>query len=404
MLKEVEESTRPIPPLVKIKTGVKAKSQKGMEYPKEVDYFVINPVSPVTDPQGNPLKDENGKPVMKVNKHAERLIRKLGCEKPRELEVVFPTDNLDLIIPIMRYEWKGKKNGPSKLVCKGDGRYAQYRGELAVPLLAMDLIQPPLYNEGEGWNRVCNPETCPSAQSFNGKAPLCSKNLTIKALMPDVFSFGHVTISTGSKRAIDNVYLTLKHMKNPATLKRLGLKSIAGIPMLLTREAKANKDANGFNHVINITINEDRLEEELKMQLEGAPSTFMIAEDAEALMMIENSEKDAPDYDLLPQSTHSQPQSGDHVIDANTGEILAIAENSVPPIMIQEETELTIRQDWLNTNPDLNTLFNKLGSLTGKFVTVKKKELTLQKFETVEMARDYLEKKIVELESKTTDA
>lgn len=95
-VKGISERRR-LPRLDKIRMGIKAISEKtGKEYPKETEYFVC-----------------------------PKEVQKVFGEKPTELEIMFPIDNLDVIFP-QAYTMYGKTAG---VKCKGDGETAMRKNE-----------------------------------------------------------------------------------------------------------------------------------------------------------------------------------------------------------------------------------------------------------------------------------
>lgn len=92
---------RRLPRIGKIRLGIKVKSRDGKERPQEVDYFVLHPPAP-----------EDG---ASSHEAYERFVEAYG-EKPRELEVVLPTEAPATFFP-QRY----KCYGASGLKCIGDG-------------------------------------------------------------------------------------------------------------------------------------------------------------------------------------------------------------------------------------------------------------------------------------------
>lgn len=80
---------RRLPRLGKIRLGVKVISPKtGKEFPREVDYFVVPPE-----------------------------VAKVYGEKPKELDVLFPVNDIDVVFP-QAYKWYGNARG---LKCIGNG-------------------------------------------------------------------------------------------------------------------------------------------------------------------------------------------------------------------------------------------------------------------------------------------
>jgi len=82
---------RRLPRLGIIRLGIKKKSAKGVEYPAEVDYFVVPPE-----------------------------VQKLYGEKPKELDVMIPLNEIEAVFPCA-YKHYGSSKG---LKCSGDGEKA----------------------------------------------------------------------------------------------------------------------------------------------------------------------------------------------------------------------------------------------------------------------------------------
>jgi len=90
-IKGLSEKRR-LPRLGKIRLGIKKKSSKtGAEYPAEVPYFVV--------------PDE---------------VQKVYGDKPTEIDVMFPLDDIDAVFPVS-YKYYGSGKG---LKCNGDGEIA----------------------------------------------------------------------------------------------------------------------------------------------------------------------------------------------------------------------------------------------------------------------------------------
>lgn len=110
---------RRFPRAGKIHLGIKTTNDKGKEFPKAVDYFVL--------PEDRPD------------------LKELFGEKPRELTIMFPTDDLEIVAP-QYFKRYGSGTG---LVCKGDGVTAsmvnQETGEfeeITCPGLECDWFEP----------------------------------------------------------------------------------------------------------------------------------------------------------------------------------------------------------------------------------------------------------------------
>jgi len=87
VIKELSDVRR-LPRLGKIHLGVKAKNEKGVEYPKAVDYFVV-----------------------------PEEVKKVYGEKPEKLKIIIPSEMPDVFFP----QWYKKYTYGKGLICKGDG-------------------------------------------------------------------------------------------------------------------------------------------------------------------------------------------------------------------------------------------------------------------------------------------
>ncbi|MCK4614355.1 MAG: hypothetical protein KAU14_06100, partial [Thermoplasmata archaeon] len=88
---------RRLPRLGRVRLGVKMVSPKtGNSYPKEVDYFVVPPE-----------------------------VEKVYGEKPKELDLMFPINDIEVIFP-QSYTWWGSSRG---VKCRGDGERAMQATE-----------------------------------------------------------------------------------------------------------------------------------------------------------------------------------------------------------------------------------------------------------------------------------
>ena len=407
MLKEVAETSRTARPLFKIRTGVKVEGRNSKLHPEETAFFFLNPVEEVLDNRGNPMHDKDGKPMFRTNPNVLRLIDALGTDKPMELEIVFPTDNLDAIIETYRAWW-----GANKLVCKGDGQYAIYNGDQVVSgLKDQEIIDGVTYLEGDGYNRICDPTTCPQAQAQGKYGPMCKPHMDIRFLMPKYFDFGYIQITTTSHRASKDIFSLLRALKHsPVWKKKYGLDhSFIGVPMTLSRKSVTN-GKNGYNQILQLTVNQTRLEEEVEKLKNGEFSTLDVAEDFGARILVESAiGQITMDPDLVPKSLHNRPQTGEIIYDKDTGEI---READLPPALeepkgfevvddLPEEVNPTIVEDmndplgrvrdWLNTDQEITKLINRVARLKGKGpVNAKAKEDFLLKFDTLDAAKDNL--------------
>jgi hypothetical protein len=171
-VKGISERRR-LPRLDKIRMGIKKKSEKtGKEYPAETEYFVC-----------------------------PKEVQKVFGEKPTELEIMFPIDNLDVIFP-QAYTMYGKTAG---VKCKGDGETAMRKNE-----------------ESGLWEEV----TCPCPYLDKKK---CSLRGHLQFMIPKVNMGGVYQLDTGSYNSTVDVNSGLDYIAElvgrfnmiPLVLKRI---------------------------------------------------------------------------------------------------------------------------------------------------------------------------------------
>lgn len=174
---------RRIPRIGKIALGIKKQTMKAgkmVEYPSEVNYFVLRPQTP--DPAEN-----------------ERLIAKfedLYGKEPRSIAIMVPLSDREMVFP--HYY---KRYGSSTLLqCKGDGETASCLKEHAAGL---EVIE-----ERNGRVVVkCLGQECPyyTGDSAVSKTKKCSEVATLQVLLPEMPGAGVWQITTSSKNSIMNI-------------------------------------------------------------------------------------------------------------------------------------------------------------------------------------------------------
>lgn len=189
--KEVEDmpieglsNIRRLPRQGKIALGIKKKSEKGAEYPAEVDYFVLKPTTPNED-------------------EANRLIakfHKLYGEQPKSIQIMFPMSNRESIFP-QYYKRYGASSG---LKCKGDGKTAVAMSEEFTEGLSV-------IGEREGMPEVqCLGENCVYQQSSPAQ---CTRCATLQVLLPELEGAGVWQITTGSFYSIVNLNSSMDYIE-----------------------------------------------------------------------------------------------------------------------------------------------------------------------------------------------
>lgn len=210
---------RRLPRLGKIKLGVMAKNAKGVEYPKEVDYFVMKPETP-SDLENQRLIDK---------------FHKLYGDQAKSIQIMLPLAEPDMVFP--QYY---KRYGRSTLLqCRGDGEVA-YAGskEFAEGLEVID--------EEDGRIKVkCTGRECPY---YDQKK--CTEVATLQVLLPELEGAGVWQITTGSYHSIVNINSSLDYIR--AMAGRFNM-----IPLTLERRAQ-DIQSNGkktTHYILHINMN-----------------------------------------------------------------------------------------------------------------------------------------------------
>ncbi len=154
---------RRIPRLGKIRTGIKAKNEKGVEYPKAVDYFVCD------DPR----------------------FRAIYGDKPQHLTVCFPGEDPEQFAS-QYYRAYSRSRG---LICKGDGETCNRLVDLKTGGIAEAK------SEHVEWkDMTCAGRNCPEYQSKQ-----CKELMMLQFLLPEVEGLGIWQLDTGSINTILNI-------------------------------------------------------------------------------------------------------------------------------------------------------------------------------------------------------
>lgn len=195
-----------------IRLGIKAEGQKGT-YPKALDYFVCP------------------KEVQEVYK-----------EKPKELDVMFPSEKLELIAP-QYYKCYSYSQGK---ICQGTGRTCRRKIDIDTGDFVDRNSKKFTYADG-----LCDPEHC---QKIGDKQ--CRRVMSLIFLLPSVPGLGVYQLNTSSYYSIRNINSQLSDdPNNPGFLRLFTRGRISGIPLKLSLvEQEVNPPGEGRKtvHVLNI--------------------------------------------------------------------------------------------------------------------------------------------------------
>jgi hypothetical protein len=173
---------RRFPRLGKIGLGVKAQARSGKEYPKEVDFFVLDP------------------PPADATDAAKRLYAKFVAvygDKPKGLNVVLPTENIEDFFP-QSYKLYGQNQ---RVRCTGNGRIALREKSLFPPTSQADKEDGALYE----W-----PE-CPCSLLDDGD---CRRMGNLLVMIPDVSVAGYWQIDTSSFHSIVGINSDIDYIRS----------------------------------------------------------------------------------------------------------------------------------------------------------------------------------------------
>jgi len=216
-LTEIADFTPVLPEIGKIKIGEKGQSRqtsKGKDFqpPKKLDHFKI--VSLSRGPDNNLLTDI--------------VVHKTIGEKPKELDIILPYDDISLNFPTF-YAWYSA----SKCICKGNGRIA-FRWD----------------DQKEDYNQiVCDPEHCPQFTPPNNNPRLCKANGILSVILVKAPRIGGVykfrTTSMNTIRDIRSSLSFIQHITSGY---------LAGIPLKLVIKPRTVNPKNVKGHILVYTV------------------------------------------------------------------------------------------------------------------------------------------------------
>jgi hypothetical protein len=164
---------RRLPRLGKIRLGVRAQTKDGKEYPVDIPYFIVPPE-----------------------------VAKVAGEKPMQLEVMFPSNDTNVVFP-QAYKYYGSGKG---LKCIGNGERAMRLNEKTHSM---------------------EPVECPCPLLGNG----CARRANLMVILPKVNLGGIYQIDTGSFNSMVDVNSGFDYLM--ASIGR-----IAFVPVLLRRQPR----------------------------------------------------------------------------------------------------------------------------------------------------------------------
>jgi len=176
-IKGVSEIVR-LPRLGKIRLGIREETDEGYVYPLPTDYFVC-----------------------------PEEVRKVFGEKPKELRIMFPTED--------QSQWAGQHlrcySGSRGLACRGDGESAVACVDVRTGQMATETT-----TESELREVTCLPAVC-----LYYTRRQCRRVMSLQFLLPECPGFGVYQLDTSSYHSILNVNSMLRLMRG--TCQRLSM-------------------------------------------------------------------------------------------------------------------------------------------------------------------------------------
>lgn len=173
---------RRLPRLGKIRLGIKKKTAKGVEYPAEVDYFILAPQTP------SELE----------NKKLQEEFIKLYGDQPKSINIMFPVASPEVYFP----QFYKRYGSSTSLKCKGDGEIAT----CVVPEFANGLE---IIGQDEmGLTKV----KCHGKECIYYKSKECTKVGVLQILLPEMPGAGVWQIPTGSGNSMININSSIDYI------------------------------------------------------------------------------------------------------------------------------------------------------------------------------------------------
>jgi len=265
-IKGLSDVTR-LPRIGKIRLGVKVTNDSGKEYPKEVEYFILDPETP-------------------NEADRERLLNDFHVrygEKPTAIKVMLPLGDSDVVFP----QWYKRYGSTTLLKCKGDGETANCGSKEFAEGLE-------ILNEENGGIAVrCDGKEC---RYFEAKQ--CAAVGTLNVLLYEMEGAGVWQISTGSINSIINLNSGMQFLQAAAGRFHM-------LPLILERRPQEmQRDGGKATHYpLHLNVEKSLAEMQAFAQID-AEKVFLelpVADEEAVDLALEHEipvEPDAPPIDV----------------------------------------------------------------------------------------------------------
>lgn len=233
------------PRLGKIHLGEKAEGQ-GRPYPKALDHFKV-----------------------------PEEVAAVHGQAPRELPVMFPSDDLELVAP----QWYKCYSYSQGLICKGDGKRCRRKVDTKTGDFANRDTKQWVLTDG-----ICEPEHCPMVGSKQ-----CRKMMSLLFILHEVPGLGVYQLDTSSFYSIVNLN---SQLATDGFLRHFTQGRIAFIPLILSvepREVTPPGVGRKTVHVLNVRA-------DVKLA-----DIIRISRQRPAQVLLPTLEEEEPPEDLYPE-------------------------------------------------------------------------------------------------------
>ncbi len=265
-----------------IRLGIKTTNQEGKQYPKEVDYFILDPKTTSA----------------KMREQLMGEFQKEYGEEPKSIDIMFPGDDVDTIFP----QWYKRYGTTTLLQCKGDG--ADAYGNPGTAICMHQDFTKGLKVTGTNDSGLpiveCMGDMCP--YTVNRK---CSAIGSLYVVLPKLSTGLDVwRVTTGSITGIEQLNGSIAQMRE--MLNKVGIFSIAGIPLKLERipteiAHEGKKTTHYIMRLVNAWKVSDVLNSRNRQQLEEVLETRLAIEEDNKLSLPEAEYDDIRDTEVKPE-------------------------------------------------------------------------------------------------------
>jgi|GEM_PF-2003394 len=240
------------PRLGKIRLGIKKEGQKG-PYPSATDYFVC-----------------------------PEEVKGIHGDTPRELPVMFPSDDIELIAP----QWFKCYSYSQGLICRGDGKHCRRKVDTETGDFANKDTREWVMTDG-----ICEPEHCPMLGSKQ-----CRKMMSLLFILHEVPGLGVYQLDTSSFYSIVNLN---SQLAPGGFLRYFTGGKIAFIPLILSvepREVTPPGVGRKTVHVLNVRA-------DVKLA-----DIIRISRQKPAQVLLPTLEEEEPPEDLYPEEVLAEAE------------------------------------------------------------------------------------------------